>query len=480
MHRGNLFIPLYGLLAGFLFFFNTTGIKPYHPHKQISIAFRDTTFAFGSIQEGNIVSHVFRFVNRDSVPAEITSFHASCGCTTSDYDPGSVKPGKTGKITVVFDSEGQPGHFNKEAVITTNIRPYTIRLHITGTVLPRPMKGTNVMTIGHVRFSPGILHIKLADRSIIRRITVQNAGAKPIHITAVHAPSFMKVRFPGFPLLTGEKIFIPVRLSFPKLMSYNGQPEDSILFKTDDQEQPVKVIHIILSHRGSLKALGPEIHFRHISLNAGNAIENQMIRVSYRFTNTGDKPLKIYSIIPSCGCTHANIDKSMWKPGKGGMIRVQMDTHGKTGSIQKEILVQSNAVNDPTVELKLMVRVKAHPTGKQIMNSGKANLFKGNCRSCHFNPAVGKKGEMLYGSICRTCHGPAAVDDGMFHPGTRLNVTFLESKTSSELFNLIAWGTPDSIRINMMPGFLDKAGGPLSNAQVRSLVRYLKSTVKNH
>lgn len=480
MYRDAVNIPSYWVVIVIVFIAVVVGIKKNVVIPPGYIHFRDTAFNFGSIPEGAIVSHQFRFTNHDTVPASITSFHASCGCTTSDYDPQPVQPGDTGHITVVFNSDGLPGPFNKEAVITTDVRPYTVRLHISGTVLPGPLVGKDVVTMGHVRFSPGEMRFNSGNKDEPRTITVQNAGARPVHITGLYSPVFLNVRYPDFALLTGEKINIPVNISPAGIPSFTGTKEDSIVFYTDDSSRPVKKVRITIFNSHSPAKDGPLIRFEKKIINAGHAIENQVVRVRYRLTNNGNEPLRIYDLIPSCGCTTAHIDKNVINPGEQAVVSVVMDTHGKTGRIQKEILVRSNAVNAPGFKLILKVKVQNHPAPGQIMNDNQGNIFTGNCRSCHYDPAHGKTGALLYGSICQTCHGPAAVDDGLFHPGRQLNVSFLESKSPSELFKLIAWGTPDSMRISMMPGFIDRAGGPLSKNQVNSLVKYLKSTVRNH
>ncbi len=67
----------------------------------------DTVFNFGSIKDGEIVSHEFEFTNTGDGDVIISNVQASCGCTTPDWTKDPIKPGKTGVIKAVFNSSGK-------------------------------------------------------------------------------------------------------------------------------------------------------------------------------------------------------------------------------------------------------------------------------------------------------------------------------------------------------------------------------------
>lgn len=91
---------------------------------------------FGSIKEGDVVNHVFKFTNSGEVPLIISSATASCGCTVPQWPKEPVPVGGTGEIHVSFNSKNKPGIQNKTITITANTNPKTTRLKIKANVSP--------------------------------------------------------------------------------------------------------------------------------------------------------------------------------------------------------------------------------------------------------------------------------------------------------------------------------------------------------
>jgi hypothetical protein len=74
----------------------------------------------------------------------------------------------------------------------------------------------------------------------------------------------------------------------------------------------------------------------------GTIIEGQKLEVSFKFRNTGDKPLVIQSVAPSCGCTVADPPKEPIAPGKEGEIKGVFDSNGRIGPNHKTLTVTAN------------------------------------------------------------------------------------------------------------------------------------------
>jgi hypothetical protein len=60
--------------------------------------FAETSYDFGSIQEGEVVTHTFAFTNTGKTPLVIERAFASCGCTVPDWPRKPVAPGASGEI----------------------------------------------------------------------------------------------------------------------------------------------------------------------------------------------------------------------------------------------------------------------------------------------------------------------------------------------------------------------------------------------
>lgn len=84
--------------------------------------FNQETHDFGTIKEGPVASFDFVFTNVGKEPLIIQSCSASCGCTTPDWSKEPIAPGKTGKITVKYNTQGRVGVFNKTVYIASNAK----------------------------------------------------------------------------------------------------------------------------------------------------------------------------------------------------------------------------------------------------------------------------------------------------------------------------------------------------------------------
>src|SRR5450432_1416833 len=90
----------------------------------------------------------------------------------------------------------------------------------------------------------------------------------------------------------------------------------------------------------------------------GKITEGQKLEVLYRFKNTGNKPLIIESVHPSCGCTVADPPKEPIAPGAQGEIKGAFDSNGKSGQQHKTIFVMANTKGVQNHELAFTVEVQ--------------------------------------------------------------------------------------------------------------------------
>jgi hypothetical protein len=77
--------------------------------------------------------------------------------------------------------------------------------------------------------------------------------------------------------------------------------------------------------------------------NFGNVTDGDKVEYSYRFRNTGNKPLVIASAVASCGCTVPEKPEEPVKPGEVGFLKVVFNSKGRVGEVHKTITVTSNA-----------------------------------------------------------------------------------------------------------------------------------------
>lgn len=103
--------------------------------------FEETEFDFGTINEGEIAEHTFKFTNTGKSPLIITNAKGSCGCTVPSYPRNSpIAPGEAGEIQVKFNSKGKAGGNTKTVTISANTETGTERIKIKAQVTPDPNK----------------------------------------------------------------------------------------------------------------------------------------------------------------------------------------------------------------------------------------------------------------------------------------------------------------------------------------------------
>jgi hypothetical protein len=84
------------------------------------LTLKETEFDFGKIPQGKPVTHVFEVLNNSKVPLTISNVHASCGCTTPEWEKDkAVAPGEKTKITVGYNAAAE-GPFTKFITVTYN------------------------------------------------------------------------------------------------------------------------------------------------------------------------------------------------------------------------------------------------------------------------------------------------------------------------------------------------------------------------
>jgi hypothetical protein len=84
------------------------------------IEFENPTHDFGEINEGEVVSTVYKFKNIGSMPLQILDVNVTCGCTVAEKPEKAIGAGQTGEIKVNFNSAGKSGINKKYITVLSN------------------------------------------------------------------------------------------------------------------------------------------------------------------------------------------------------------------------------------------------------------------------------------------------------------------------------------------------------------------------
>lgn len=106
-----------------------------------SMTFAENSHDFGTIDEGDVVTHVFTFTNTGDNPLILDRCKGSCGCTVPQCPKEPIAPGATGEIEVKFNSKGKKNKQTKTVTINANTVPEQTRITISANVTPAPAEG---------------------------------------------------------------------------------------------------------------------------------------------------------------------------------------------------------------------------------------------------------------------------------------------------------------------------------------------------
>ena len=74
----------------------------------------------------------------------------------------------------------------------------------------------------------------------------------------------------------------------------------------------------------------------------GKIKEGSIVEISWRFKNTGNKPLIIAEAHGTCGCTIADKPKEPITPGQDGVIKAKFNSQGQASNVTKTVSVDAN------------------------------------------------------------------------------------------------------------------------------------------
>jgi mono/diheme cytochrome c family protein len=197
---------------------------------------------------------------------------------------------------------------------------------------------------------------------------------------------------------------------------------------------------------------------------------------TFSLTNVSTEAVVINDVHTSCGCTAAKLPEQPWKlaPGSNGQIKVTMNLAGKFGTVPKTVTVNTDKGSKMLmVKTTILPPAVSAPMGgreanQKIALTDRQAVFRGDCATCHAEPARNKMGKDLYVAACGVCH------EAEHRAGMVPDLHAIKQETNAEFWrNWITQGKPGTL----MPAFSEKEGGILTHAQIQSLVNYLSSAI---
>jgi hypothetical protein len=126
----------------------------------------------------------------------------------------------------------------------------------------------------------------------------------------------------------------------------------------------------------------PKCEFDTPTYDFGKAKTGKDIEHDFWFHNTGNGPLEILQVKPSCGCTTTSQYDKVVQPGKSGKIPIKVATGHATGPITKSITITTN-IPGPSATVALQVKgelwqaIQATPNNAAFGNISAAQTKEG-------------------------------------------------------------------------------------------------------
>jgi hypothetical protein len=83
------------------------------------IEFEESSFDWGTVQQGSQVKHIFKFKNVGSDTLKIDRVKTSCGCTAAESSK-VIAPNEFGQIDVTFNTGTRKGKASKTVYVYSN------------------------------------------------------------------------------------------------------------------------------------------------------------------------------------------------------------------------------------------------------------------------------------------------------------------------------------------------------------------------
>jgi hypothetical protein len=152
------------------------------------IRFQNVRYDFGTVTEGDVVSHAFPFENCGTASLTIRGLAGDCGCTAAVASARTIEPGQTGQIRVSFKTQDYKGKQVREVYVTSDDQA-TPRARLTLSGFVRAYLDINPSyvyfgTIGRAAKVAKLIHVTSSEGARFR-ITSLKATSPRIRLSEV-------------------------------------------------------------------------------------------------------------------------------------------------------------------------------------------------------------------------------------------------------------------------------------------------------
>jgi hypothetical protein len=109
-----------------------------------------------------------------------------------------------------------------------------------------------------------------------------------------------------------------------------------------------------------------QLTFEKTKFDFGNIPQWQPVTHTFKFKNTGTKPLYIYNVNRKCGCTTPRWTSGMINPGDSGSVTITFNA-AEAGPFDKDMTVSCNGVEE-YIDIEIVGTVTPAPMPEEFKN----------------------------------------------------------------------------------------------------------------
>ena len=299
----------------------------------------EPVFDFGQVEQGEQVTHNFRFTNRGNRELRVQSVKTSCGCTAAVIAADTIPPGTEGTIQATFDTKRFAGQKAKDIRVHTNdpLSPVTT-LTLQGAITTE------------VQVQPAHLYLGRLQRGAptSRTVTILYDINKPLEITDITN---------GNPAISVQAEDAQVKgkkgktlqVSVPKT-AQRGPLKDTITITTTSAKKPTISIPVVGSIEGDVIVLPSQVSFGVVRQGVG---ETRTVRIK----NRSAQPLSIGQVQSSLASVVPELTEVT--PGKEFELRLHITGDTEPGRIRGSIEVMTDHPEETQLTIPLFGIVAA-------------------------------------------------------------------------------------------------------------------------
>jgi len=207
--------------------------------KKARAVFKETTYDFGKVKQGEVLTHEFVFKNAGPDALVVERVETSCGCTAALASEKEIGPGKEGKIKVSMDTHGYASRMTRFIYVITNDpdnprRELSLSADITIPPMPK-------IEIDNYNVDLGL---SLEGEAPSAKVVIKNAGELELQVEMTHeqVKFFAGGRPLTFPLIIPAGKFFEVECRFPA-QTRVGSLRDYIIVRSNDTYRSTQTIY---------------------------------------------------------------------------------------------------------------------------------------------------------------------------------------------------------------------------------------------